>query len=104
MSLREFAIVVGLYTEEETHMTIYTTTIHTADDAVISAWWPRIGDEPFVRAARVTRIRDPFISPGHLSSSPSPLTLTFDLRFVAIDLYLRPQIQRRWLWSGGGLG
>ncbi|KAL8209755.1 hypothetical protein R6Q57_006487 [Mikania cordata] len=61
MSLREFAIVSGLYTEEETHMPIYTTAISTADDAVVSAWWPRIGDEPFVRAARVTRIRDPLI-------------------------------------------
>ncbi|KAL8265084.1 hypothetical protein R6Q59_023214 [Mikania micrantha] len=61
MSMREFAIVSGLYTEDETHMPIYTTTISTADDDVVSAWWPRIGDEPFVRAARVTRIRDPLI-------------------------------------------
>ncbi|KAL8206008.1 hypothetical protein R6Q57_009559 [Mikania cordata] len=61
MSLREFAIVFGLYTEEETHMPIYTTAISSADDAVVSAWWPRIGDEPFVRAARATRIRDPLI-------------------------------------------
>ncbi|KAD4385238.1 hypothetical protein E3N88_25406 [Mikania micrantha] len=51
----------GLYTEEETHMPIYTTAIHTADDAVVSAWWPRIGDDAFVRSARVTRIRDPLI-------------------------------------------
>ncbi|KAD2804520.1 hypothetical protein E3N88_37897 [Mikania micrantha] len=36
-------------------MPIYTTAIHTADDAVISAWWPRIGDDAFVRSARVTR-------------------------------------------------
>ncbi|KAL8208339.1 hypothetical protein R6Q57_007751 [Mikania cordata] len=57
----EFASVLGLYTEQETHMPIYTTAIHTADDAVVSAWWPRIGDEPFVRCARVTRIRDPLI-------------------------------------------
>ncbi|KAL8195840.1 hypothetical protein R6Q57_025593 [Mikania cordata] len=61
LSLAEFASVLGLYTEEETHMPIYTTTIHTADDAVVSAWWPRIGYEPFVRSARVTRIRDPLI-------------------------------------------
>ncbi|KAL8196706.1 hypothetical protein R6Q57_024583 [Mikania cordata] len=57
----EFGSVLGLYTEEETHMTIYTTAIHTADDAVVSAWWPRIGDGSFVRSARVTRIRDPLI-------------------------------------------
>ncbi|KAL8216416.1 hypothetical protein R6Q57_023253 [Mikania cordata] len=57
----EFASVLGLYTEQETHMPIYTRTIHTADDAVVSAWWPRIGDEPFVRSTRVTRIRDPLI-------------------------------------------
>ncbi|KAL8196486.1 hypothetical protein R6Q57_024781 [Mikania cordata] len=61
LSLAEFGSVLGLYTEEETQMPIYTTAIHTADDAVVSAWWPQIGDEPFVRAARVTRIRDPLI-------------------------------------------
>ncbi|KAL8229253.1 hypothetical protein R6Q57_014153 [Mikania cordata] len=38
MSLRELAIVVGLHTEEETHMPIYTTAIHTVDDTVVSAW------------------------------------------------------------------
>ncbi|KAL8227359.1 hypothetical protein R6Q57_017191 [Mikania cordata] len=58
LSLAEFGSALGLYTEQELQMPIYTTVIHTADDAVISAWWPRIGDEPFVRAARVTRIRD----------------------------------------------
>ncbi|KAL8218178.1 hypothetical protein R6Q57_021551 [Mikania cordata] len=62
LSLAEFGSVPGLYIEEETQMPIYTTAIHTADDAVVSAWWPRIGDEPFVRAARVTRILDPLIS------------------------------------------
>ncbi|KAL8217788.1 hypothetical protein R6Q57_021161 [Mikania cordata] len=61
LSLAEFGSVLGLYTEQEVQMPIYTTAIHTADDAVVSAWWPRIGDEPFVRAARVTRIRDPLI-------------------------------------------
>ncbi|KAL8218820.1 hypothetical protein R6Q57_022193 [Mikania cordata] len=61
MSLAEFGNALGLYTEEELEMPIYTSAIHTADDAVVSAWWPRIGDEPFVRAARVTRIRDPLI-------------------------------------------
>ncbi|KAL8214024.1 hypothetical protein R6Q57_003473 [Mikania cordata] len=59
MSLAKFGNALGLYTEEELTMPIYTMAIHTADDAVVSAWWPRIGDEPFVRAARVTRIRDP---------------------------------------------
>ncbi|KAD0364776.1 hypothetical protein E3N88_44380 [Mikania micrantha] len=61
LSLREFAIVTGLYTEAETDMPIYMTAIHTVDDAVDSAWWPQIGDDPFVRSARVTRIRDPLI-------------------------------------------
>ncbi|KAL8223693.1 hypothetical protein R6Q57_019168 [Mikania cordata] len=61
MSLAEFGNALGLYTEEELEMPIYTSAIHTADDAVVSAWWPRIGDEPFVRAARVTRICDPLI-------------------------------------------
>ncbi|KAL8214320.1 hypothetical protein R6Q57_003769 [Mikania cordata] len=61
MSLAEFGNALGLYTEEELEMPIYTSAIHTADDAVVSAWWPRIGDEPFFRAARVTRIRDPLI-------------------------------------------
>ncbi|KAL8251074.1 hypothetical protein R6Q59_034767 [Mikania micrantha] len=59
MSLREFTVVTGLYTEAETRMLIYTTAIYTADNAVVSTWWPRIGDEPFVCNARVTRIRDP---------------------------------------------
>ncbi|KAL8232043.1 hypothetical protein R6Q57_001821 [Mikania cordata] len=61
LSLAEFGSALGLYTEQELEMLIYTTAIHTAEDAVVSAWWPRIGDEPFVRAARVTRIRDPLI-------------------------------------------
>ncbi|KAL8226877.1 hypothetical protein R6Q57_016709 [Mikania cordata] len=61
MSLAEFGNALGLYTEEELTLPIYTSAIHTADDAVVSAWWPRIGDEPFVRAAWVTRIRDPLI-------------------------------------------
>ncbi|KAL8230940.1 hypothetical protein R6Q57_000718 [Mikania cordata] len=61
MSLAEFGNALGLYTEEELEMPIYTSAIHTDDDAVVSAWWPRIDDEPFVRAARVTRIRDPLI-------------------------------------------
>ncbi|KAL8209737.1 hypothetical protein R6Q57_006469 [Mikania cordata] len=71
MSLREFVIVSGMYTEQETHMSIYTTAISTADDAVVSAWWPRIGNEPFVRAARVTRIRDPLIRYLHRCISSS---------------------------------
>ncbi|KAL8214797.1 hypothetical protein R6Q57_004246 [Mikania cordata] len=61
----EFGSVLGLYTEEETQIPIYTTAIHTADDVVVNAWWPRIGDEPFVRSARVTRIRDPLIRYSH---------------------------------------
>ncbi|KAL8223757.1 hypothetical protein R6Q57_019232 [Mikania cordata] len=61
LSLAEFGSALGLYTEQELEMPIYTTAIHTADDAVVSFWWPRIGDESFVRAARVTRIRDPLI-------------------------------------------
>ncbi|KAL8217550.1 hypothetical protein R6Q57_020923 [Mikania cordata] len=47
MYLAEFGNALGLYTEEELQMPIYTSAIHTADDAVVSAWWPRIGDEPF---------------------------------------------------------
>ncbi|KAL8227649.1 hypothetical protein R6Q57_015233 [Mikania cordata] len=46
LSLAEFGNALGLYTEQELTMPIYTTAIHTADDAVVSAWWPRIGDEP----------------------------------------------------------
>ncbi|KAL8231334.1 hypothetical protein R6Q57_001112 [Mikania cordata] len=61
LSLAEFGNVLGLYTEQELTMPIYTKAIHTADDAVVSAWWPRIGNESLVRAARVTRIRDPLI-------------------------------------------
>ncbi|KAL8189172.1 hypothetical protein R6Q57_028738 [Mikania cordata] len=61
LSLAEFGSALDLYTEQELEMPIYTTAIHTADDVVVSAWWPRIGDEPFVRAARVTCIRDPLI-------------------------------------------
>ncbi|KAL8205471.1 hypothetical protein R6Q57_009022 [Mikania cordata] len=67
MSLAEFGNALGLYTEEELEMPIYTSAIHTADDAVVSAWWPQIGDEPFVQAARVTHIRDPLIRYLHRS-------------------------------------
>ncbi|KAL8244508.1 hypothetical protein R6Q59_010766 [Mikania micrantha] len=67
----EFGSVLGLYTEEETHMPIYTTAIHTADDAVVSAWWPRIGDDAFDRSAWVTRIRDPLIRYLHRSIASS---------------------------------
>ncbi|KAL8231091.1 hypothetical protein R6Q57_000869 [Mikania cordata] len=82
LSLAEFGSALGLYTEQELHMPIYTTAIHTADDAVISAWWPRIGDEPFVRAARVTRIRDPLISQDWCTSQ--------DLFFLYCLLSERP--------------
>ncbi|KAL8232576.1 hypothetical protein R6Q57_002354 [Mikania cordata] len=61
LSLAEFGSALGLYTEQELEMSIYTTAIYTADDAVVSAWWPRIAEEPFVRTARVTGIRDPLI-------------------------------------------
>ncbi|KAL8210150.1 hypothetical protein R6Q57_006882 [Mikania cordata] len=71
MSLAEFGNALGLYTEEELTMAIYTSAIYTADDAVVSAWWPRIGDEPFVRAARVTRRRDPLIRYLHRVISSS---------------------------------
>ncbi|KAL8223016.1 hypothetical protein R6Q57_020415 [Mikania cordata] len=37
LSLAEFGSMLGLYTEEETQMPIYTTAIHTADDVVVSA-------------------------------------------------------------------
>ncbi|KAL8232464.1 hypothetical protein R6Q57_002242 [Mikania cordata] len=37
LSLPEFGSVLGLYTEEETQMPIYTTAIHTVDDAIVSA-------------------------------------------------------------------
>ncbi|KAL8231242.1 hypothetical protein R6Q57_001020 [Mikania cordata] len=47
MSLVEFGNALGLYTEEELEMPIYTSAIHTADNAVVSAWWSQIGDEPF---------------------------------------------------------
>ncbi|KAL8207866.1 hypothetical protein R6Q57_007278 [Mikania cordata] len=62
LSLAEFGSALGLHTEQDLEMPIYTTAIHTTDDAVVSAWWPRIDDEPFVHAARVMRIRDPLIS------------------------------------------
>ncbi|KAL8214323.1 hypothetical protein R6Q57_003772 [Mikania cordata] len=86
MSLREFAVVVGLYTEAETDMPIYTTAIHTVDD--VSAWWPRIGDEPFVRSARVTRIRDPLIRYLHrcLASSITGRGMSQEW-FTSQDLY-----------------
>ncbi|KAL8197712.1 hypothetical protein R6Q57_024246 [Mikania cordata] len=38
MSLAEFGNALGLYTKEELTTAIYTTAIHTADDAVVSAW------------------------------------------------------------------
>ncbi|KAL8225292.1 hypothetical protein R6Q57_017849 [Mikania cordata] len=71
LSLAEFGSALGLYTEQELEMPIYTTTIHTADDVVVSAWWPRIVDEPFVRAAWVTRIRYPLIRYLHRCSASS---------------------------------
>ncbi|KAL8227540.1 hypothetical protein R6Q57_015124 [Mikania cordata] len=55
MSLAEFGNALVLYTEEELEMPIYTSAIHTRREC------PRIDDEPFVRAARVTRIRDSLI-------------------------------------------
>ncbi|KAL8201432.1 hypothetical protein R6Q57_012771 [Mikania cordata] len=82
LSLAEFGSALGLYTEQELKMPIYTTTIHTADDAVVSAWWPWISDEPFVRAARVTRICDPLIRTWH-----EPGVVQFS-RFILFVLFI----------------
>ncbi|KAL8214234.1 hypothetical protein R6Q57_003683 [Mikania cordata] len=38
LSLAEFGSALGLYTEQEIEMPIYTKAIHTADDVVVSAW------------------------------------------------------------------
>ncbi|KAL8199929.1 hypothetical protein R6Q57_013497 [Mikania cordata] len=63
MTLRKFAMMTGLYTQVEIDMPIYVTAISMTDGAVVvSAWWPRIGNESFVRSAPVTRVCDPLIS------------------------------------------
>ncbi|KAL8214659.1 hypothetical protein R6Q57_004108 [Mikania cordata] len=109
MSLAEFGNALGLYTEEELMMPIYTSAIHTADDAVVSAWWPSIGDEPFVRATQVTRIRDPLIRYFH-RVIPSSITgrgmsqewcTSQDLFFFI--LYIEREIVQRCTVSGGVL-
>ncbi|KAL8188743.1 hypothetical protein R6Q57_029763 [Mikania cordata] len=63
-------------------MSTYTTAIHTADNVVVSSCWPRIGDEPFVRSARVTRIRDTLIRYLHrcISSSVTGRCMSQDWR------------------------
>ncbi|KAL8196812.1 hypothetical protein R6Q57_024466 [Mikania cordata] len=59
--IRKFAVLIGLYSVAKIDILIYTKTISIADDAIFSAWWPRIGDQPFVRSAQDTRIRDSLI-------------------------------------------
>ncbi|KAL8229413.1 hypothetical protein R6Q57_014313 [Mikania cordata] len=97
LSLTEFGNALDLYTEQELTMMIYTTAIHTAHDAVINAWWPRISDEPFFRVDRVTRIRDPLIRYLHRVIATSITGRGMSQEWCT-TYYHR---QERWLIYGG---
>ncbi|KAL8200868.1 hypothetical protein R6Q57_012207 [Mikania cordata] len=57
MSLAEFGNALGLYTEEELTMLIYTSAIHTADDAVVSAWENIIIEEKLKQEMEIKNLK-----------------------------------------------
>lgn len=61
MSLRQFALATGFYTDEELVQDIYTTAITSMPDDQLLAWWPTLCDVPFGHKARVSLITDPLV-------------------------------------------
>ncbi|KAL8192567.1 hypothetical protein R6Q57_027752 [Mikania cordata] len=59
MSLTQWGIAIGFYTREEVTTPLFLDAAVDEDEAVLTDWWPVIGDAPFVNKARVSRIRDP---------------------------------------------
>jgi hypothetical protein len=59
MSLRRFAVISNLYTEEQTLEPIYTTAIFMHADDDLHVWWPAIGEFAFGAGSRTSHIRDP---------------------------------------------
>ncbi|KAL8232265.1 hypothetical protein R6Q57_002043, partial [Mikania cordata] len=59
MTLPEFGVLLGLYTEEEIDTDLYRLARHEDFDDVIASWWPQISDSPWFGKARVSTMRDP---------------------------------------------
>ncbi|KAK9080757.1 hypothetical protein SSX86_000515 [Deinandra increscens subsp. villosa] len=59
MTLAQFAVHSGLYTEEETAMPIYTEGIHHTPDDQLRAFWPAIGYDAHTANTSSASIRDP---------------------------------------------
>ncbi|KAL8210655.1 hypothetical protein R6Q57_005092 [Mikania cordata] len=59
MTLPEFGVLLGLYTEEEIDTDLYRLARHEDFDDVIASWWPQISDSPWLGKARVSTMRDP---------------------------------------------
>ena len=60
LSMEQFAVCLGLYTEDEVRQPLYTEAVyHTAKD-VLQQWWTVIGDGRHADAStKATAIRDP---------------------------------------------
>ncbi|KAJ0735654.1 hypothetical protein HanPI659440_Chr11g0434521 [Helianthus annuus] len=61
MSLCQFAVATGFYTEDKLVQDIYTTAITAMPDDQLLASWPTLCREPFGKKARVSLIPDPLI-------------------------------------------
>ncbi|KAD7479730.1 hypothetical protein E3N88_02866 [Mikania micrantha] len=59
MTLPEFGVLLGLYTEEEIDTDLNRLARHEDFDDVIASWWPQISDSPLLDKARVSTMRDP---------------------------------------------
>ncbi|KAD5960764.1 hypothetical protein E3N88_12236 [Mikania micrantha] len=59
MSLTQWGHVTGFYTGEEITTPLFIDVAVDEDEAVLTEWWPVIGDQAFVTKAWVSRIRDP---------------------------------------------
>ncbi|KAL8208135.1 hypothetical protein R6Q57_007547 [Mikania cordata] len=67
MTLLEFGVLLGLYTEEEIDTDLYRLARHEDFDDVIASWWPQISDSPWLGKARVSTMCDPLHRYIHLA-------------------------------------
>ena len=60
LSMEQFAVTLGLYTEPEVRQALYTEAVHHTAKDVLQLWWTVIGDGPHADATtKATAIRDP---------------------------------------------
>lgn len=59
MTLAQWAVVLGFYTEEETQDPRFYTDEVYSEPAPLITWWPEISDHPYQLPLRAAWIRDP---------------------------------------------